>query len=256
MCGICGMAAADPAQLVDEATLRRMADVIEYRGPDDSGMHVAGPVGLAMRRLSIIDLERGRQPIRNEDRTVHLVFNGEIYNYRELRRRLASLGHEFSTNSDTEVVVHAYEEWGTACLDSLRGMFAFGLWDDRTEKLLLAVDRFGIKPLYYGLIGDDVVFGSELACLLASGRLKKEVDHGALAEYFTLGYIPPPATIFGGASKLEPGTFAEWTPRGGLTIRRYWDVPAAQSTRAPRTGRVSRFAASCANFSATQSRVI
>jgi asparagine synthase (glutamine-hydrolysing) len=231
MCGICGIAAADRAQAIDADALRRMADVMEYRGPDDAGMHVSGPVGLAMRRLSIIDLERGRQPIHNEDRSVHVVFNGEIYNYQSLRDRLRSRGHEFSTGSDTEVVVHAYEEWGTESLNQLRGMFAFGLWDEREESLFLAVDRFGIKPLYYGTRDRDVVFGSELVCLLESGRLPKEVDDAALAEYFTLGYIPPPATIFCGARKLEPGTFALWTPRNGLSVRRYWDVP-----RVPRNG--------------------
>jgi asparagine synthase (glutamine-hydrolysing) len=228
MCGICGVAAVDPSRRVDEDTLRKMADVIIYRGPDDSGMHVSGPVGLAMRRLSIIDLEGGKQPVPNEDGTVHLVFNGELYNYRELRSQLEPHGHDFRTDSDTEVVVHAYEEWGISCLDRFRGMFAFALWDDRRETLLLAVDRFGIKPLYYGLLGGDLVFGSELASLLASGRLAKAIDHAALAEYFTLGYVPPPATIFRGARKLEPGMFLQWTPQQGAVVERYWEIPAAQ----------------------------
>jgi asparagine synthase (glutamine-hydrolysing) len=240
MCGICGIAAAERGQKIDPDTLRRMADVIEYRGPDDAGIYVSGPVGLAMRRLSIIDLERGKQPIDNEDRSVHLVFNGEIYNYRALRDRLRSRGHQFATDSDTEVVVHAYEEWGTESLNQLRGMFAFGLWDEREETLLIAVDRFGIKPLYYGARDRDLVFGSELVCLLESGQLAKDVDDGALAEYFTLGYVPPPATIFRGARKLEPGTFAQWTPRKGLSVSRYWDVPAARQNGAEPRGPLRR----------------
>jgi asparagine synthase (glutamine-hydrolysing) len=228
MCGICGIAAIDPTRPIDVNGLRRMADVIAYRGPDDSGTYVSRRIGLAMRRLSIIDLEHGRQPIHNEDRTVHLVFNGELYNYRALRSQLESEGHDFQTHSDTEVVVHAYEKWGASCLDVFRGMFAFGLWDDRRQALLLAVDRFGIKPLYYGVFGGDLIFGSELACLLASGRLVKEVEDAALAEYFTLGYVPPPATIFRQARKLEPGTFLRWTPQAGATVDRYWDIPAAR----------------------------
>jgi asparagine synthase (glutamine-hydrolysing) len=206
-----------------------MADVIEYRGPDDSGTYISRHIGLGMRRLSIIDLERGKQPIHNEDRTVHLVFNGELYNYRELRARLQSRGHDFRTKSDTEVVVHAYEEWGTSCLDLFRGMFAFALWDERGETLLLAVDRFGIKPLYYGSFPGELIFGSELSCLLTSGRLPKDIDDGALAEYFTLGYVPPPATVFRGAHKLEPGTFLKWTASDGAAVDRYWDVPVATS---------------------------
>lgn len=183
-----------------------------------------------MRRLSIIDLEMGQQPIHNEDSTLHLVFNGELYNYRTLRFDLESSGHLFRTKSDTEVIVHAYEEWGTSCLDSFRGMFALALWDDRQRMLLLAVDRFGIKPLYYSIVGGDIVFGSELACLLASGHLRKDVEDAALAEYFTLGYVPPPATIFRDARKLEPGTFLQWRPNDDPTVNRYWDLPSACDT--------------------------
>lgn len=228
MCGICGIATVDRNQRIDLATLRSMTDVIAYRGPDDSGTYVSEGIGLGMRRLSIIDLERGRQPIHNEDGTIHLVFNGELYNYRSLRSQLVRDGHAFQTDSDTEVVVHAYENWGTSCLNRFRGMFAFGLWDGRHQTLLLAVDRFGIKPLYFGVFQGDVVFGSELVCLLASGRLAKDVDDGALAEYFTLGYVPPPSTIFRDAQKLEPGTFVRWTANAGVTVDRYWDVPATR----------------------------
>src|SRR5829696_6611600 len=202
MCGICGIALVDRSQPVDRETVREMTNVIEYRGPDDFGTYIASGIGLGARRLSIIDLEHGRQPIPNEDRTVHVVFNGELYNFRALRAQLESEGHSFRTDSDTEVVVHAYEQWGTSCLDLFRGMFAFALWDGRNGSLLLAIDRFGIKPLYFGVFRGDLVFGSELVCLLASGRLPKEVDDASVAEYFTLGYIPPPATIFRGARKL------------------------------------------------------
>jgi asparagine synthase (glutamine-hydrolysing) len=206
-----------------------MTDVIAHRGPDDDGTYVSGGIGLGMRRLSIIDLKGGRQPVHNEDRSVHLVFNGELYNYRSLRSQLASRGHVFATDSDTEVVVHAYEEWGSGCLDQFRGMFAFGVWDERRETLFLAVDRFGIKPLYYALLGRDLVFGSELSSLLASGRVAKDVDDGALAEYFTLGYIPPPATILRQARKLEPATYLRWTPDDGVAVERYWEVPHARA---------------------------
>jgi asparagine synthase (glutamine-hydrolysing) len=229
MCGICGIASAAPNDVIDVRGLQRMIDAIVHRGPDDDGTYVSDGIGLGMRRLSIIDLQGGRQPVHNEDRTMHLVFNGELYNYRSLRSQLASRGHAFATDSDTEVVVHAYEEWGTSCLDAFRGMFAFGLWDEKRETLFLAVDRFGIKPLYYGLCGSDLIFGSELGCLLASGRLAKHVDDAALAEYFTLGYIPPPATILQQARKLEPATWLRWTPREGATVERYWDVPLAQA---------------------------
>jgi asparagine synthase (glutamine-hydrolysing) len=228
MCGICGIASAVPDHVIDVRGLRRMTDVMAYRGPDDAGTYVSDKVGLAMRRLSIIDLELGHQPIHNENQTVHLVFNGELYNYRSLQSQLTSRGHTFQTNSDTEVVVHAYEEWGISCLNAFRGMFAFGLWDDPNETMFLAVDRFGIKPLYYCLPAKDLVFGSELACLLASGRLVKEVEDGALAEYFTLGYVPPPATIFRHAHKLEPATYLRWTPREGPSVERYWDIPLAR----------------------------
>jgi asparagine synthase (glutamine-hydrolysing) len=229
MCGVCGIATADPEQPIEVDLLVRMADAIAYRGPDDSGVHVGPGIGLAMRRLSIIDLATGHQPMQNEDRTVHLVFNGELYNYRELRAQLRAQGHEFRTESDTEVVVHAYEEWGTSCLDSLRGMFAFAMWDDRAQRLVLAADRFGIKPLYFGVLDGGLVFGSELRCLLVSGQLSKEIDDAALAEYFTLGYIPPPATIFRQARKLEPGTLLEWTRSGGPVVHRYWDVPPVRN---------------------------
>jgi asparagine synthase (glutamine-hydrolysing) len=235
MCGICGIVAADPRAIVEPETVRRMTEVVRHRGPDDAGDYVNERVGLGACRLSIIDLTGGRQPIHNERGNIHVVFNGELYNYRSLRARLESCGHGFYTNSDTEVVVHAYEQFGSGCLDLFRGMFAFALWDAEPESLLLAVDRFGIKPLYYSVSEDGLVFGSELACLLESGRLQRELDYDSLAEYFTLGYVPAPATIFRAARKLEPGTFLRWSPRRDVVTEEYWDLPSpSRSERSPR----------------------
>jgi asparagine synthase (glutamine-hydrolysing) len=235
MCGICGIVAADPRAVVEPLTVHGMTEVVRHRGPDETGAYVKGRVGLGACRLSIIDLAGGRQPIHNERGNSHVVFNGELYNYRSLRARLESSGHTFYTNSDTEVVVHAYEEFGSGCLNHFRGMFAVALWDEERESLLLAVDRFGIKPLYYGVSEDGLIFGSELACLLASGRLRRELDYQALAEYFTLGYIPAPATIFRGARKLESGTFLRWSPGRDPAIEEYWDLPSPSRTeRLPR----------------------
>jgi asparagine synthase (glutamine-hydrolysing) len=208
-----------------------MCAAIAHRGPDDEGCYVAGSVGLGVRRLSIIDLAGGKQPIRNEDSTIQLVFNGEIYNYRELRKALEARGHLFYTQTDTEVIVHAYEEDGEACFEKLRGMFALALWDERSQVVLLAVDRFGIKPLYYTATVEGVAFGSELKCLQISGMLKQEMDVAALAEYFTFGYIPPPATIFRGVRKLPPGFLVRWTRSGGAAVRQYWDVPRGSLER-------------------------
>jgi asparagine synthase (glutamine-hydrolysing) len=225
MCGICGLLHADTARPVDPEVVRSMTEAMVHRGPDDHGYFVEGYVGLGMRRLSIIDLSGGRQPVANEDNTLHLVHNGEIYNYRELRRRLEAAGHAFATSSDTEVIVHAYEESGTDSLRRLRGMFSLGLWDGRRRCLLLAVDRFGIKPLYYAASSSGVAFGSELKCLLRSGMVTRKLDPDALGQYFTFGYIPPPATIFDGVRKLPPGTMLRWSPERGAEISQYWDFP-------------------------------
>jgi asparagine synthase (glutamine-hydrolysing) len=202
-----------------------MADAIVHRGPDDDGYFVSGHVGLGMRRLSIIDLEGGKQPIGNEDGTVQLVYNGEIYNYRALRRDLQAAGHVFASDSDTEVVVHAYEQHGVDCLSLLRGMFGLALWDARRRRLLLAVDRFGIKPLYYAAPSAGIAFGSELKCLLRSGLVDREVDYDALGQYFRFSYIAPPATIFAGVRKLAPGTLLTWSPDRGAETCQYWDSP-------------------------------
>lgn len=229
MCGICGIVHAEPARPVDPARIRWMTDAILHRGPDDDGYFIAGPVGIGMRRLSIIDLDEGQQPVANEDGSVRLVQNGEIYNYRELRHELERAGHAFATRSDTEVLVHAYEEHGTAFLERLRGMFGIAVWDRRMSVLTLAVDRFGIKPLYYAANEDGIVFGSELKCLLLSGAVTPELDHDALAQYFTFRYIPPPATIFSGVRKLAPGCVLRWSPNGPVQVKRYWISPPDQS---------------------------
>jgi asparagine synthase (glutamine-hydrolysing) len=233
MCGICGVVFADERRHVDPGMLRVMSEAIVHRGPDEEGCHIEGPVGLAARRLSIIDVAGGRQPVRNEDGTLHVVYNGEIYNFRELREKLARRGHSFTTRSDTEVVVHAYEDEGAECLQGLRGMFALALWDASERSLFLAIDRFGIKPLYYAATSGGIVFGSELKCLIRSGLVDRQLDFDALAQYFTFNYIPPPATIYAGIQKLAPGTFLRWTPDGGPVVQQYWELPASASDRTP-----------------------
>jgi asparagine synthase (glutamine-hydrolysing) len=205
-----------------------MCDVIRHRGPDDEGLHVSGRVGLGMRRLSIIDLAGGHQPIFNEDHSKVIVFNGEIYNYRALRRDLLSRGHLINTQSDTETIVHLYEELGSDCVRSLRGMFAFALWDNTTETLLLARDRFGIKPLYTVTAPWGIAFASELKALHAVGLTHGDLDWNALDMFFRLGYIPAPATPFASVRKLEPGHLLTWR-NGKATVERYWDLPTAEA---------------------------
>jgi asparagine synthase (glutamine-hydrolysing) len=225
MCGICGILLNSDREKVDPEQLRRMCSIMSHRGPDDEGYYISGSVGLGMRRLSIIDLASGYQPIHNEDLTIQVVFNGEIYNYRELRSILESRGHSFYTNSDTEVIVHAYEEYGGDCLNKFRGMFALALWDARDQSALLAVDRFGIKPLYYAANEQGIIFGSELKSLLASGMSERDIDFDALAQYFTVGYIAAPASIYRQVRKLSPGHFLSWKPFSDPVIQQYWDVP-------------------------------
>ena len=197
-----------------------MNQVLFHRGPDSHGMTVDGPVGLAMRRLSIIDLQGGDQPIFNEDRSVAVVQNGEIYNYRELRDELRGLGHTFSTDSDTEVFVHLYEQYGVGFVERLRGMFAFALWDSRAQRLLLGRDRFGIKPLYWGRAKDCLLFGSELKSLIANPSFSREIDLESLGAYLTWNWIPTPLTIYRDASKLPAGHVLRWE-RGTASIERF-----------------------------------
>jgi asparagine synthase (glutamine-hydrolysing) len=224
MCGIAGIVNSEVGARVDAETVRLMCNAIVHRGPDDEGFYVRGGVGLGMRRLSIIDLAGGHQPIHNEDRSVWVVFNGEIYNFPELRRDLESRGHRFSTNSDTEVIVHSYEEYGTNFLAKLRGMFAIALWDDRRNALILARDRLGKKPLHYALQNGSLYFGSEIKSLMAAAPKLAEVDREALLSYFQFGYIPDPLTAFKPIRKLPPGHLLEFAT-GEVCVRSYWDVP-------------------------------
>ncbi len=223
MCGICGVVYTDPDMLMDEAALRRMCQLMFHRGPDDEGYYVDKHVGLGMRRLSIIDLVTGRQPISNEDQTIWLVFNGEIYNYLQLRRQLLAKGHNFASKGDSEVVVHAYEEYGDDCVEHFNGMFAFAVWDKVQRRLLLVRDRIGIKPLYYWASNRQLVFGSELKAVMAHPDVPKEIDLTALDQFLTLEYIPTPRTIFKGVRKLPPGHRLVFQ-NGGLTLEQYWDV--------------------------------
>jgi asparagine synthase (glutamine-hydrolysing) len=225
MCGICGVASTRGGQIPSPALLDRMSSAITHRGPDDEGSVIRDGVGLAMRRLEIIDPAGGHQPIHNEDETIWIVFNGEIYNYPDLAAEMVSKGHRSYTKTDTEVVVHAYEEWGEACLERLNGMFAFALWDSRSRRLLLARDRMGIKPLYYRLTGERLAFASEIKSLLADPEVPRVIDLDALDQYLAMEYVPSPRSIFKGISKLTPGHFLSWDQETGRErIVRYWNV--------------------------------
>ena len=226
MCGLVGILDTTGRRPIDRALLARMNDSLSHRGPDDSGLYIQPGVGLGHRRLSIIDLSGGHQPLFNEDGTVVVVYNGEIYNFQELAEELSARGHRFRTNCDTEVVVHAWEEWGEACVDRFRGMFTFAIWDENQETLFLARDRLGIKPLYYAALADGtVLFGSELKALLLYPGLPRDLDVFAVEDYFAYGYVPDPKTIYRGVTKLAPGHTL--TCRRGQPVprpRRYWDV--------------------------------
>lgn len=215
---------------IDEGLLTRMNQALFHRGPDEGGVHIEPGVGLAHRRLSIIDLSSGHQPLYNEDHSVVIVFNGEIYNFQSLHQELAALGHTFRTHSDTEVIVHAWEQWGEACVERLRGMFAFALWDRRRQIFFLARDRLGIKPLYYALLADGLLlFGSELKALLVHPSLDRAVDPLAVEDYFAYGYVPEPRTILHAARKLPAGHVLTLGPGQSMaplspTPRQYWDI--------------------------------
>lgn len=226
MCGIVAIIDLRAQRPIDRDTLVRMNESQYHRGPDEGGLHLAPGVGLGHRRLSIIDLATGQQPLYNADRSVVVVFNGEIYNYRELIAELSALGYEFRTRSDTEVIVHAWQAWGERCVDRFRGMFAFVLWDERQQTVFIARDRLGVKPLYYAVLPDGhLIAGSELKSLLAHGTLARAIDPLAVEEYFALGYVPEPRTIYSSAAKLPPGH--SLTVRRGASMpapREYWDV--------------------------------
>ena len=230
MCGITGIFDTRARRDISRAVLHRMNESQLHRGPDEGSLHIEPGVGLGHRRLAIIDVATGQQPLFNEDGSVVIVYNGEIYNYQDLIPELQALGHVFHTKSDTEVVVHAWEAWGEACVARFRGMFSFALWDRNREAFFLARDRLGVKPMHYALLGDGtLLFGSELKSLLAyqdgSGSLSREIDPLAVEDYFALGYVPEPRTIFKGAKKLPPAHTL--VIRRGQPVpepREYWDV--------------------------------
>jgi asparagine synthase (glutamine-hydrolysing) len=223
MCGIAGIFHRDREASVDAGQLQRMVAVLRHRGPDDEALYVDGPVGLAVRRLEIVDPLGGKQPLFNEDGSVAVVFNGEIYNFRDLRRDLEANGHRFRTQSDTEVIVHAYEQYGHECVGHLRGMFAFAVWDGGRKELFVARDRFGIKPLYYAWDGRTFLFGSEIKAILQDASVRREIDALALDDFFTFNYIPAPRSIFSSIRKLRPA-HTLCVSSSGLTEREYWDL--------------------------------
>jgi len=233
MCGIAGFRHGDPARRADATRLRGMTRTLEHRGPDGEGVHTDGPVGLGMRRLAIIDVGGGDQPIFNEDGTIAVIQNGEIYNYRELRDELKAAGHEFRTASDTEVLVHGYEEWGDALVQRLNGMWAFAIWDAPQQRLLLSRDRLGIKPLYWSWTEDTLVFGSELKALLQWGcppRPHWEV----LGAYISFGFVPEPHSFYEDIERLPPGCNLVMGPDGRPQVQRYWEVPIVEECDARR----------------------
>lgn len=224
MCGIAGIVYADPTHPVEAHLLRRMTGVMAHRGPDADGFHLGPGVGLGHRRLSIIDVGGGDQPIYNEDRSKVVILNGEIYNFPGLREELEAKGHRFSTRSDTEAIVHAYEEYGEGCVQRLRGMFAFALWDGPARRLLLARDRVGKKPLYYRHDADGLCFASELKALLQDPGVKRAVRLDALDDYLSFGSVPAPASIFEGILQIPPAHYLVWE-RNEVRLSEYWDVP-------------------------------
>jgi len=223
MCGIAGIVEQGAIDLDARSALGEMLDRLRHRGPDDSGMHISPDIALGHRRLSVIDLTTGRQPITNETGTVWVVVNGEIYNFVELREALIGRGHGFRTGSDAECVVHLYEEHGPAFVEHLSGMFALAIWDARDRRLVLARDRLGVKPLYYAVADSRLVFASELKAVLAAPHIATDIDPTAMVDYLTYGYIPSPKTIFKQCRKLEPGHLLEFHD-GRWAIRRYWDL--------------------------------
>jgi len=219
LCGICGTAGFE-----DEQLLKHMCSVMRHRGPDDKGTFIDSGIGLGHQRLSIIDLEGGHQPVHNEDETVWVVYNGEIYNYIQLRDELESEGHWFYTSSDTEILVHLYEKYGTDLVQRLRGMFAFALWDSNTKTLMLARDRLGIKPLYYTMVDGKLLFASEIKSIIRSDEVNASVNTAALHDYLTFRHTLINDTMFAGIKKLLPGHVMTYH-EAEVSIRKYWDVP-------------------------------
>ena len=232
MCGICGIVERDGGPGVDPGVIAAMNRAMTHRGPDDEGTYLEPAAGLGSRRLSIIDVQGGHQPITNEDGTLHIVFNGEIYNYRELRKFLEQKSHRFSTHSDTEVILHLYEEYGTGVVDHLNGIFAIAIWNSRRRELFLARDPMGIKPLYYVATPERITFGSEMRVVLANPAVERRLDLTALNEYLSFEYVPTPRTILQNVTRLPPGHHLVW--RGGeATVTQYWTPSLARSENQP-----------------------
>ena len=232
MCGIAGIFEFGRDAHVDSGVLRRMCNVMAHRGPDDDGFFVETKIGLGMRRLSIVDLETGHQPISNEDGSIWIVFNGEIYNHRALREQLRTRGHRYRTQSDTETIVHLYEEYGQGCVEQLRGMFAFAIWDGKRKSLFVARDRLGIKPLYYRLTANNFIFGSEIKVLLAYPGVHPDFNRGSLSEYLAFGYLSGEETFYTGVRKLMPGYRLEVNEHGNIRTEQYWELPSLAEDRA------------------------
>jgi asparagine synthase (glutamine-hydrolysing) len=236
MCGIAGIVAADRLTAREIARLPRMRDVITHRGPDEAGLFCDDVAGLAHRRLSIVDLAAGQQPLANEDGSIWIAFNGEIYNHAEIRPVLESAGHRYKTRCDTETIIHAYEQWGDLAVERFRGMFAFAIWDSKRRRLLLARDRLGIKPLYWTMVGDRLLFGSEIKAILESGLVKVRANERALPELLSTRYLSGTETLFTGIHRLLPGHLLVFED-GRVTTKRWWDVPVA--SRDSRTASLS-----------------
>ena len=236
MCGIAGIVASERLDGQDSARATAMRDVIAHRGPDDAGLFVDEYAALAHRRLSIVDLAAGHQPLANETGQVWIVFNGEVYNHADIRPTLEAAGHHYKTRSDTETLVHAYEQWGDACVEHFRGMFSFAIWDAPRRRLLLARDRLGVKPLYYAKVGSRLLFASEIKSILASGLIRAEANDGALPELLGTRYLSGSETLFKGIHRLAPGHTLVFD-KGEMTIRQYWDIPVG--VRNPEVERLS-----------------
>ncbi len=229
MCGIAGVVEFNRRAEADPQVLRQMCTAMAHRGPDDEGIHTEGGVGIAMRRLSIIDVAAGHQPLSNEDGTIWIVFNGEIYNHAALREQLQSRGHRYRTHCDTETIVHLYEEYGRDCVQHLRGMFAFAIWDSRKKRLFVARDRLGIKPLYYRATADSFLFGSEIKVILAHPAVEARFYRASLPEYLAFGYLSGEETFYEGILKLMPGHTLELGESGEIKIQQYWDLHLAEA---------------------------
>jgi asparagine synthase (glutamine-hydrolysing) len=239
MCGISGLLYFDQTRPVDQGVVHRMLSVARHRGPDDSGIYVRGPVALGFNRLSIIDLAGGHQPMSNEDGTVWIVFNGEIYNFGELHEGLVGRGHHFRTRSDTETIVHAWEEYGESCVEKLRGMFAFAIWDERRQVLFAARDRLGIKPFYYHQNTERFAFASEMKSLLELSDIAREPDPAVIYEYLRRRYVIGPNTMLRGIRKLPPG-HALLVDQSGVRAWQYWDVPFGEPANIPEDAALER----------------